>query len=89
MTKSQQALTNQGFSGQVSLATLAGLNKIKGVTSWNTDIKELVEISLTYEVLRGSTTGKIPILHQVLGSNVTNGYLSAFVTGSRGLREED
>ena len=31
MTKSQQALKNPGFSGQVSLATLAGLDKSKEV----------------------------------------------------------
>jgi len=89
MTKSQQALKNPRFSGQVSLATDAGLDQIEGSATWNSDIKELVEFSLTYEVLRGLTSGKLPILHLVLGSNVTNGYISALVTSSRGLREDE
>jgi hypothetical protein len=79
MTKSQQSFKDPWLSGQVSLATDAGLNQIEGSATWNSDIKELVEFSLTYEVLRGLTTGKIPILDQVLGSNVTNGYMSALL----------
>ena len=62
-----------------SLATDARLAQIKGSATWNSDIKELVEFSLTYEVLRGLTTDKITILDQVLGSNITNGY-SALAT---------
>ena len=77
MTKSQQALKIPRVSGEVSLATEAGLAQIEGSAAWNSDIKELVELSLTYEVLCGLSTGKITILDQVLGSNVTNGYISA------------
>ena len=88
MTKSQQALKNLRFSGQVSLATDAGLAQIEGSATWNSDIKELVEFSLTYEVLRGLTMGKITILDQVLGSNVTNGYISALAISAKGLGEE-
>ena len=71
------------------LATDARLAQIEGSATWSSDIQELVEFSLIYEVLRGLTTGKIPILHQVLESNVTNGRLSALATSSRGLGEEE
>ena len=64
------------------LATDAGLAQIEGSAAWNSDIKELVEFS--FEVLRGLTTGKIQILDQVLGSNVTNGYLSALAISAKG-----
>jgi len=59
MTKSQQALKIPRVSGEVSLATNAGLAQIEGSAACNSDIKELVELSLTYEVLRGLSTGKI------------------------------
>ena len=88
MTKSQQVLDIPRVSGQVSLATLSGLDKIEGSATQNSDIKELVEVSLTYEVLRGLSTGKITILDQVLGINVTNGYTSALVISAKGLEEE-
>ena len=89
MTKSQQALKIPRVSGEVSLATNAGLAQIEGSAAWNSDIKELVELSLTYEVLRGLSTGKITILDQVLGSNVTNGYISALAISAKGLGEEE
>ena len=57
MTKSQQAFKIPRLSGQVSLATNVGLAQIEGSAAWNSDIQELVELSLTYEVLRGLSTG--------------------------------
>ena len=73
----------------MSLATDAGLAQIEGSALWNSDIKELVKLSLTYEVLRGLTTGKNTIIDQVLGSNVTNGYISALAISAKGLGEEE
>ena len=46
-------------------------------------------VVLNYEVLRGLSTGKITILDQVLGSNVTNGYINALAISAKGLGEEE
>ena len=79
METSQRALDYPGVSGHLHLATRVGLNQITESTSSNTAglnqingsdsskpcIEELVNLSLTYELLRGLTRGKISFLHQV------------------------
>ena len=60
METSRRALDHPGISGHLSLSTRVGLNQITESDSSNTDIEELVNLPLTYEVLRGLTIGKIP-----------------------------
>ena len=54
MTKSQQALKTPRVSGEVSLATKAGLAQIEGSAALNSDIQELVKLSLTVIRVNGS-----------------------------------
>ena len=99
----RRALDHPSVSGHLSLATRAGLNQITESTSSNTaglnqingndsskpSIEELVNLSLTYEVLPGLTTGKIPILHQVQPSKDIDRYLNALATRVLEVGEEE
>jgi len=92
MEKSRQGLKNPGGSGDFCLATRVGLNQIRGsdvepITI--THIEELVNLSLTYEVLPGLNMGKIPILHQVEPSIFPGVYLNTLSTRALELREEE
>jgi hypothetical protein len=103
MGTSRRALDYPGVSGHLSLATRVGLNQITESTSSNTaglnqingsdsskpSIEELVNLSLTYEVLRGLTRGKIPFLHQVQQSNDNDVYLNALATRALEVGEEE
>ena len=99
----RHSLDHPGVSGDLSLATrvglnqitestssnTAGLNQINGSDSLNTYIEELVNLSLTYEVLRGLTTGNIPFFHQVQLSNNIDGYVNALATKALEVGEEE